>query len=65
MAVQSSLASRVLLSVEDSDVEYYIVKMALQEVGMPVQLCRVADGEQALWFFAENLTDTRSLHDRI
>jgi two-component system, chemotaxis family, response regulator Rcp1 len=44
------MASRVLLSVEDSDAEYYIIKMALHEVDIPLQLCRVADGEQALWF---------------
>jgi two-component system, chemotaxis family, response regulator Rcp1 len=42
--------ARVLLSVEDNDVEYYIIRMAVQEVDIPVQLCRVADGEQALWF---------------
>lgn len=44
------MACRVLLSVEDSDGEYYIIKMALQQVDVPVQLCRVVDGEQALWF---------------
>jgi two-component system, chemotaxis family, response regulator Rcp1 len=44
------MASRVLLSVEDSDAEYYIIKIAVDEVDIPVQLCRVADGEQALWF---------------
>ncbi len=42
--------ARVLLSVEDSDAEYYIIKIAVQEVDFPVQLWRVADGEQALWF---------------
>ena len=40
----------VVLSVEDSDAEYYVIKIAVQEVDIPVQLCRVADGEQALWF---------------
>jgi two-component system, chemotaxis family, response regulator Rcp1 len=44
------MASRVLLSVEDSDAEYYIIKMAIKEVAIPVQLCRVSDGEQGLWF---------------
>jgi CheY-like chemotaxis protein len=44
------VASRVLLSVEDSDAEYYIIKMALKELDTPVQLHRVSDGEQALWF---------------
>jgi hypothetical protein len=46
----SSMALRVLLSVEDSDAEYYIIRMAIKEVAMPVQLHRVSDGEQALWF---------------
>jgi two-component system, chemotaxis family, response regulator Rcp1 len=40
----------VLLSVEDSDAEYYIIKMALRETGIPVDLHRVKDGEQALSF---------------
>jgi CheY-like chemotaxis protein len=44
------MASSVLLSVEDSDAEYYIIQLAVQELKIPVQLCRVADGEQALWF---------------
>ncbi len=44
------MASHVLLSVEDSDAEYYIIKIAVQEVDFPVQLWRVADGEKALWF---------------
>jgi two-component system, chemotaxis family, response regulator Rcp1 len=41
---------RVLLSVEDSDTEYYIIKIALGETGIPVDLHRVSDGEQALCF---------------
>jgi two-component system, chemotaxis family, response regulator Rcp1 len=44
------MGHRVLLSVEDNDAEYYIIKMALQETEIPVQLCRVSDGEQALSF---------------
>jgi CheY-like chemotaxis protein len=44
------VAHRVLLSVEDSDAEYYIIKMALSETGIPVDLHRVPDGEQALSF---------------
>jgi two-component system response regulator len=44
------MAHRVLLSVEDSDAEFYIIKIAMKELEIPVQLCRVADGEQALWF---------------
>jgi CheY-like chemotaxis protein len=39
----------VLLCVDDDDAEHYIIKMALEEVDIPIQLCRVADGEQALW----------------
>jgi two-component system, chemotaxis family, response regulator Rcp1 len=41
---------RVLLSVEDNDSEYYIIKMSVEELKIPVQLHRVSDGEQALWF---------------
>jgi two-component system, chemotaxis family, response regulator Rcp1 len=44
------MATRVLLSVEDNDTEYYIIKMALKELDIPVQLHRVVDGDQALWF---------------
>ena len=40
----------VLLSVEDSDSEYYVIKMALEEARIPIHLCRVSDGQQALWF---------------
>jgi CheY-like chemotaxis protein len=40
----------VLLSVEDSDSDYYIIKMGVEESGIPVDLQRVGDGEQALWF---------------
>jgi two-component system, chemotaxis family, response regulator Rcp1 len=44
------MATRVLLSVEDNDTEYYIIKMALKELDIAVQLHRVVDGDQALWF---------------
>jgi CheY-like chemotaxis protein len=44
------MPTRVLLSVEDNDTEYYIIKMALKELDTPVQLHRVVDGDQALWF---------------
>jgi chemotaxis family two-component system response regulator Rcp1 len=44
------VGTRVLLSVEDNDAEYYIIKLALKELDTPVQLHRVSDGEQGLWF---------------
>jgi chemotaxis family two-component system response regulator Rcp1 len=44
------MSERVLLSVEDSDSEYYIIGLALKELGLPIRFCRVIDGEQALWF---------------
>ncbi|HEY3937468.1 MAG TPA: response regulator [Bryobacteraceae bacterium] len=44
------MSERVLLSVEDSDSEYYIIGLALKELGLPIRFCRVMDGEQALWF---------------
>jgi CheY-like chemotaxis protein len=44
------MARRVLLSVEDNDGEYYLNQMAVRETGIPVEICRVADGEQALHF---------------
>jgi two-component system, chemotaxis family, response regulator Rcp1 len=44
------MVHRVLLSVEDNDGEYYLIRMAVREAGIPVEICRVADGEQALHF---------------
>jgi CheY-like chemotaxis protein len=44
------MVRRVLLSVEDDDSHYYLIKMAVEESGIPIQLCRVADGEEALFF---------------
>jgi two-component system, chemotaxis family, response regulator Rcp1 len=41
---------RVLLSVEDNDGEYYLIRMAVRESGIPVEVRRVVDGEQALHF---------------
>lgn len=41
---------RVLLSVEDDNAEYHIIKMALEQCGIPIQVCRVIDGEEALLF---------------
>lgn len=40
----------VVLSVEDNDAEYYIIKVAIEECGAPIDLHRAADGEQALRF---------------
>ena len=42
--------NRVLLSVEDNDADYYLVAVALKELDVRVQLCRVANGEEALAF---------------
>jgi hypothetical protein len=44
------VAHRVLLSVEDSDADYYLIKMAVRETGMAVEICRTSDGEQARFF---------------
>jgi two-component system, chemotaxis family, response regulator Rcp1 len=44
------VSHRVLLCVEDNDGEYYLIRMAVREAGIPVEICRVADGEQALHF---------------
>lgn len=48
------MAERVLLSVEDSDAEYYIIKMAIEEARFPIRLCRACDGEEALWFLEKS-----------
>jgi CheY-like chemotaxis protein len=40
----------VLLSVEDNDADYYLIKMAVRETGLPIEICRASDGEQALAF---------------
>jgi hypothetical protein len=42
--------SEFSVSLEDSDAEYYIIKMALRETGIPIDLHRVSDGEEALSF---------------
>jgi two-component system, chemotaxis family, response regulator Rcp1 len=44
------MSHRVLLSVEDNDGEYYLIQMAVREAGIPVDVRRVVDGEQALDF---------------
>jgi two-component system, chemotaxis family, response regulator Rcp1 len=44
------VSHRVLLSLEDNDGEYYLIRMAVREAGMPVEMCRVVNGEEALHF---------------
>ncbi len=41
---------RVLLSVEDSDADFYAIHLALQEANIAIQVCRVEDGEQGILF---------------
>jgi len=41
---------RVVLSVEDSDADFYLLQMAIKEADIAVQVCRVQDGEEALCF---------------
>ena len=42
--------SPVLLSVEDNDAEYCVIRMAVEQSGTQVNICRVADGEKAIYF---------------
>lgn len=44
------MGERVLLYVEDEDAAVFLLETALKEAGIPVQLYRVSDGEQALAF---------------
>jgi chemotaxis family two-component system response regulator Rcp1 len=44
------MARRVLLSVEDNDADYYIIRMAVRETRFAITMCRVSDGDQALAF---------------
>jgi CheY-like chemotaxis protein len=44
----------VLLSVEDSDADYYLIRMAVRETGIAVEICRASDGEQALAFLCRS-----------
>jgi CheY-like chemotaxis protein len=48
--VLTGMDERVLLSVEDSDPDFYVIQLALKEAGIAIQVCRVEDGEQALLF---------------
>ena len=50
MRGRTNLGHGVLLSVEDDDAEYHIIKMAVEKCGIPIQVCRVSDGEEALLF---------------
>jgi two-component system, chemotaxis family, response regulator Rcp1 len=38
----------VVLSVEDDNAAFYVLKLAFEECGFPVQLCRALDGEEGL-----------------
>ena len=44
------MSHRVLLAVEDDDAEYYVMKFAVEQTGIPIDLCRVKDGDEALSF---------------
>jgi hypothetical protein len=44
---------RVLLSVEDSDADFYVIQMALKEANLAIQVCRVEDGEEAMLFLQQ------------
>lgn len=48
------MEQKVLLSVEDDDAEYYLIKMAIDEIDMPIRVFRVKDGEQAMWFLTKS-----------
>ncbi len=41
---------RVVLAVEDSDGDFYVIQLALKEANLAIQVCRVEDGEQAISF---------------
>jgi CheY-like chemotaxis protein len=48
------MVDRVLLSVEDNDAEFYIIKIAVEECDASIDLRRVSDGEQALHFLRKS-----------
>ena len=39
---------RVLLSVEDTDADFYVIQMALKQATVAIQVCRVNDGQEAI-----------------
>jgi len=41
---------RVLLSVEDTDADFYVIQMALKQANVAIQVCRVHDGQEAVEF---------------
>ena len=41
---------RVILAVEDSDAEFYVIRLALQQAGIAIQVCRAHDGDDAIEF---------------
>ena len=48
------MGQKVLLSVEDDDAEFHLIKMAIQEMDVPIRLFRVKDGEEAIWFLTKS-----------
>jgi len=46
----TEVGHKVLLSIEDDDAEYHLIKMAVDEINMAIHLLRVKDGEEAMWF---------------
>jgi len=44
------MAARVILSIEDSDTEFYLVEIAVKKANVPIRLYRASDGEQGLAF---------------
>ncbi|MGA8029670.1 MAG: response regulator [Bryobacteraceae bacterium] len=44
------MGESVLLSIEDSDTEFYLIEMAVKKANLPIRLHRVEDGEQGLAF---------------
>jgi CheY-like chemotaxis protein len=43
----------VLLSVEDSDSDFHLIKMAVRDWGPQLTVCRAYDGEQAIAFLSQ------------
>ena len=49
------MSESVLLSVEDSDTEFYLIEMAVKRANLPIRLYRVGDGEQGLAFLKRSV----------
>jgi len=41
---------RVVLSVEDSDADFYLIQLALKEAGIAIKVCRTLDGADGISF---------------